>query len=121
MRVARFAGPSIVDALVGIGTAASQKSVLAGLAQVYDRLEIRTSVTPPAVIDLYAAAHDQSPPSPITQFLKPTIILHGRAGTEVLAPYGEAEGGWGPSLGALAFVVGTGFALGWWARGRRQR
>ncbi len=119
MHVRRFAGPSLIDALVGIGTAANQKSILAGLAQVYDRLEIRTSVTPPAVIDLYAAAHDQSPPSPLARFLKPTIVLHGRAGTEVLAPYGEAEGTWGPSLGALALVVGTGFALGWYARGRR--
>lgn len=113
------AGPDLVSVLTGVATAASQKNILAGLASVYDRLEIRTSVTPPAVIDLYAAAHDQSPPSPITQFLKPTIILSGRGGTEVLAPYGEAEGGWGPSVAALGIVVGLGFALGWYSRGRR--
>lgn len=111
-RSARFAGPSIVDALVGIGTAASQKNILAGLARIYDRLEIRTSVTPPAVIDLYAAAYDQSPPSPLTQFLKPTLILSGAAGTEVLAPYGEAEGSWGPTIGFVGLLVGIGFLLG---------
>jgi len=112
VRVARFAGPSLVDALIGIGTGIDQKSMLAALASVYDRIEIRTSATPPAVIDLYAAAHDQSPPSPVTQFLKPTIILHGRAGTEVLAPYGEAEGSWGPTFGFIGLLVGLGFVLG---------
>lgn len=107
-----FRGPSIVDALVGITTAANQRSILAGLAAVYDRLEIRTAVTPPAVIDLHAAAYDQSPPSPVAQFLRPTIILHGNAGTEVLAPYGEAEGSWGPALGFVGLLVGIGFVLG---------
>lgn len=111
-RRGRFAGPSLVDALVGVGTAASQKNLLAGLAAVYDRLEIRTTLTPPAVIDLYAAAHDQSPPSPVTQFLKPTIILHGHAGTEVLAPYGEAEGSWVGPIGFFGLLLGIGFVLG---------
>ncbi len=110
-------GASILDVIAGGAVAAQQGSFLKGLATVYDRIEIRTSVTPPAVIDLYGLAHDDSPPSPVTKFLKPTIILHGRAGTDVIAPYGEAAGGWGPSLGALVVVVGAGFALGWWARG----
>ena len=115
----RFGGPSLVDVLVGGVTAASQRNLLAGLAAVYDTIEIRTSVTPPAVIDLYAAAHDTSPPSPVTQFLKPTLVLSGRGGTEVLAPYGVAEGGWGPSIATLGVVIGIGAAIGWYLRGRR--
>jgi hypothetical protein len=90
-----------------------------GLTSLYNTIEIRTSVTPPAFIDLAALAHDTGPPSPITQFLRPTLILSGAAGRQVIAPYGEAEGGWGPSLSALAVVVGIGFGLGWYARGRR--
>jgi hypothetical protein len=121
MRVVRTPfGATLLDVIAGGAVAAQQGSFLKGLAAIYDRIEIRTSVTPPAVIDLYGLAHDDSPPSPVTKFLKPTIILSGKAGTDVIAPYGEAEGGWGPSIGAMAFIVGTGFALGWFARGRRR-
>jgi hypothetical protein len=96
------------------------QALTGGLTALYNTLEIRTSVTPPAIIDLAALAQDRSPPSPITQFLKPTIILSGGAGRQVIAPYGEADGGWGPSLTALAVVVGLGFGLGWYSRGRRR-
>lgn len=109
MHVRRFAaGPDLVGALTG------------GLTSLYNTVEIRTSVTPPAVIDLAALAQNSGPPSPITKFLRPTIILSGNAGRQVIAPYGEAEGGWGPSLTALGVVVGIGFGLGWYARGRRR-
>lgn len=108
MHVRRFAaGQDFLTTLTG------------GLTSLYSTLEMRTSVTPPAFIDLAALARDQSPPSPITQFLRPTIILSGPAGRQVIAPYGEADGGWGPALSALAVVVGIGFGLGWYARGRR--
>lgn len=119
-RLGNLGAPSLVDVAAAGIVAGAQQNLLAGLASIYDTIEIRTSVTPPAVIDLYEIAHDNGPPSPITQFLKPTLILSGRAGTQVIAPYGEAAGGWGPSIGALLTVVGIGFGLGWWAKSRNR-
>lgn len=113
MRVRRFKSfgtPSIWDIVGGGVAAAASGNIMAGLSAVYDRIEIRTSVTPPAVIDLHAAA--SAPPSELTKFLQPTIILHGASGREVIAPYGEADGGWGGPVFALAMILGVGFALG---------
>lgn len=107
------AGPDWLDVIGGGIAAASTGNIVAGLSAVYDTIEIRTSVTPPAVIDLHAAAASAGePPSPITQFLKPTIILTGRSGRDVIAPYGEAEGGWGGPIFGLAVILGFGFLLG---------
>lgn len=112
-RMGRFAGPSIWDLVGGGIAAASTGNIAAGLSAVYDTIEIRTSVTPPAIIDLHAVAASQGePPSPITQFLKPTLILTGRTGRDVIAPYGEAEGGWGGPIFGLAVILGVGFFLG---------
>ncbi len=112
-RMGRFAGPNIWDVVGGGVAALSTGNLAAGLAAVYDTIEIRTSVTPPAVIDLHAmAASASEPPSPVTQFLKPTLILTGRTSRDVIAPYGEADGGWGGALFGLAVLVGFGFVLG---------
>lgn len=112
-RMGRFAGPDILDVIGGGIAAASTGNIAAGLAAVYDTIEIRTSVTPPALIDLHEAASSAGqPPSAITQFLKPTIILSGRSGRDVIAPYGEAEGGWGGAVFGLAVILGFGFLLG---------
>ena len=107
----RFGEPNWLDIIGGGIAAASTGNVVAGLSAVYDTIEIRTSVTPPALIDLQASKYE--PPSEITKFLKPTIILTQRNGTrDVIAPYGEAQGGWGGAVFGLAVILGVGFVLG---------
>lgn len=117
MRVRRmrrgFAGPDWATILGGGLTAVASGNLVAGLASIYDTIEVRTALTPPSVIDLHAvAASSGEPPSPITQFLKPTIILSSSTARDVIAPYGEADGGWGGAIFGLAVILGVGFVLG---------
>lgn len=106
----RFAGPNPLD-VIGAGiTAWSSGNLVAGLSSLYDTIEVRTAFTPPAVINLHEAAY--APPGEISPLLKPTIILSGPNGRDVIAPYGEAEGGWGGTVAALVLILGAGFVLG---------
>ena len=84
------------------------------LMQNYSTLEIRSTVSPPVLMNMSDLLDRKAPPSPISQFLKPTMILTDRAGKQtVLAPYGVAENGsaW-PGVMLLATILGTGFVLG---------
>lgn len=70
-------------------------------------VEFRTTMTPPVVIDMLATGE----PNPAVVALKPTLILDGPLGRQVIAPYGEAgDGTLGFGLGALALT-----ALAVWA------
>lgn len=113
-------GPGLLQLLEGGAVAAGSGSVLQGLASVYDTLEVRTSVTPPAVVNLHAAATDSGPPNPIVEFLKPTIVLSGPSGQETIAPYGIAPDGTAGTIGVVAFLMGMGFALGYFVRSRKK-
>jgi len=86
----------------GLGTA---------LLEQYDTVEIRTEATPPLSVNLRDATAS-GPPSPISQWLKPTIILTGKAGRQVIAPYGPSEGSFGGPFLLLFSIIGVGFVLG---------
>lgn len=113
--------PSLLNVITGVGTAAGSGNILAGLASVYNTLEIRTSVTPPAVVDLQSVANSSGPPNPIVEFLKPTIILTGSGGQEIIAPYGQSPDGTAGTIGIVAFMLGMGFAAGYWIRSRKGK
>ncbi len=78
---------------------------------IWDRVEFRSSATPSISADI--AYDPNGPPSPLLQWLKPTVILTGNAGRTVIAPYGQAgEGGGFVAVGFFAAIVGIGFVLG---------
>lgn len=81
------------------------------LAGFYDTIEVRTTAAPPVKISIRDLG---GAPSPISQYLKPTIIFTGNSGRYAIAPYGEASAvaGWATSLGTLAAIAGVGFLLG---------
>lgn len=90
------------------------------ISAFYDQVTIRTSVTPDLVFPISATG---SPPSELQQELlnqlQPTVIISGRAGTTVLAPYGQAMGqkSWWP---LVLFGGGTLAVLGWAIFGGRK-
>lgn len=81
------------------------------ISAFYNRVTVRTSVTPDIVFPITASAE---PPSQVEQEvlnqLQPTVILSGPAGEFTLAPFGHATGTttWWPLVlvggGALAFL-----------------
>lgn len=104
----------------GFGDITPGAVVSAAISALYDTMEVRTSITPPAVIDLKAALDPHSPPSPVAQFLQPTIILSRvGGGQQIIAPYGQAPDGTAGTIGAVAFLMGIGFAVGYFVRSRR--
>lgn len=84
------------------------------LARIYDRAELRTSVTSPHVIDVASLDDTGSgEPSWIVKFLRPTLILSGPEGTKVIAPAGAAGSNGGIfGILALAALIGVPFYLG---------
>lgn len=75
----------------------------------FDRVEIRTRFTPTVAIDL------RSPPDPENERLlrevQPSVVLTGRAGRAVIAPYGLAGEGIGAKFfKSSATQVGVGIA-----------
>lgn len=78
------------------------------LSAYYTTFQFRSALTPPVEFSVTDLTSD-TPPNPITQWLRPTLTLTGPAGTKVIAPYGEA-----PPSGALGGfgVVGSVFGLG---------
>ena len=93
---------------------------LAALANLYDTMEFRTAVTPPAVVDLKGALDSSGGPSPVAQFLQPTIILTGPAGQQTIAPYGVAPDGTAATIGLVMLLMGFGYVIGWTARKRKH-
>lgn len=93
-------------------------------------IEIRTTASPPVIIDvenfLFGKAPTTGTAAQAQKVLKPTVIARGGSlGTQVIAPYGQADpDSW--QIGATAILVGTvlsGLAVFWmgFAAGRRAR
>lgn len=91
-------------------------------AEFFDTVEIRTTMTPPIVLNVRTL--EDPTPNPILQQLKPAIILRGPMGTKVIAPYGEVPDGvsgiWGFLALGAAVVGGIGIA-GFIAGNLRER
>lgn len=82
------------------------------LAGSYDSLELRSAITPTFRIDTKALLSD-GPRNPILDAVKPTVILTGPAGTNVIAPYGPAAaGGWVVPVFFVGLLVGIGVVIG---------
>lgn len=103
----------------GFGDLNPTAIVSTAISSLYDTMEVRTALTPPAVINLKTALDPNSPPSPVAQFLQPTIVLTGPSGQQVIAPYGQAPDGTAGTIGVVAFLMGIGFAVGYFVRSRR--
>lgn len=101
-------------------TALGSGNILPALANIYDTMEVRTALTPPATVDLKSAVAS-GPPSPIAQFLQPTIILSGPGGSQVIAPYGVAPDGTAGTIAVAAFFMAAGYFIGWTARKRKHQ
>lgn len=74
-------------------------------ALAFDKVYIRTSVTPEIPIDLSQKGDGQV--SQIVKDLQPVVILKGRAGTVKIAPAGEPSG-INPNLQPAAVTTGLG-------------
>jgi len=83
------------------------------LAGSYDTLEIRTAITPPIIIDTRSLLIDNGKRNPLLDAVKPTIILRGNGGVNVIAPYGPApEGGMVVPLFIIGALIGIGVLIG---------
>lgn len=85
----------------------------------YDKAQIRSRFFFPLDIDLGEAIDPNVPTNPFVRFARPTVILQGRAGKNVIAPFGVAEPwqGWVGMAGILGAVFGLGYLFG---RARRR-
>lgn len=81
------------------------------LAAAYDEVEFRSAATPPIILRTNELLQE-GPPNPFIQWLKPTVVLRGKAGTNVIAPMGPAQGSWLPPLLGIGALVGLGYLLG---------
>lgn len=100
--------PNIIQAF-------QQGNPLAALSAIYNRVEVRTSVSPPAVIDVGQTLDSSQQPSPLVSFLKPTVIFSGPGGRAVIAPYGEAGDGTLFTVLFISGLVGVGVLIGRWS------
>ncbi len=82
------------------------------LAGAYDTIEIRSNVSPPIIIDTRELLKDGGP-NPLMNTIKPTIVLSGASGRNLIAPYGVADsGGWIVPLFVAGFLLGVGVLVG---------
>jgi hypothetical protein len=82
------------------------------LAGAYEEIQIRTRATPTITMRTRELL-DEGPPSPVLKWLQPTIILKGRSGETVIAPFGVSPGGsLVPGLLVVGGLIGFGFLLG---------
>jgi len=83
------------------------------LPSIWSQVEFRSAATPPLRA---AVSYDPNgPPSPVMQWLQPTVILTGAAGRTVIRPYGGTGDGPNGTLVFMGFflgIVGIGFVLG---------
>jgi hypothetical protein len=102
-RVGDFTVESLMSGIAaGLGSA---------ILDQYDTVTLVSDATPPLSVNLRDATAS-GPPSPIAQLLRPTVILTGRAGRKVIAPYGESTGSHGGPFLLVLGLVGVGFVLG---------
>lgn len=79
------------------------------------RVEVRSQVAPPVVVDPFADAPPDAPPNPILTLVKPEVRIYDPAGRLVLAvaPYGTPTEHYLPYL----VLAAAAFAVGAWAIG----
>lgn len=80
------------------------------LSGVFDTIEIRTSATPNLVMNTRELLDESTPPNPVNVWLRPTIILRGKGGETIIAPYGVSKGG---SILPIALLCGALFGAGY--------
>lgn len=84
------------------------------LAGSFDSMQIRSNITPN--IDISTAEllkDDGKGGNPLLRYIRPTIVLTGKGGTSVIAPYGPAQsGGWIVPFFVVGFLVGVGVLVG---------
>lgn len=99
----------------GGGNSDTWNAVLQGVTQSflaqYDTVTIATNATPPITVNLRDALA-KGPPSPIAQWLQPTVVLTGAGGQQMIAPYGASAGSHGGPILLVLGLVGFGFILG---------
>lgn len=88
------------------------------LAQFFDTVELRTALTPPVKLNLATLGEPGGEPSPLGPLLRPTVVLTGPAGTQVIAPHGAAGTNGGMVLAAGAVGVATALLLTGYLLGR---
>lgn len=97
------------------GSSAAWNAVTAGVTQAflnqYDTITIATNATPSVTVNLRDALAS-GPPSPVAQWLQPTVILTGPGGQQVVAPYGVSGGSPGAIPLAVLTLLGLGYLLG---------
>lgn len=87
-------------------------SAASALLNSYTSMEIRSALTPPITLTS-ADLLSNTPPSAITSFLQPTLILHGSGGQDtIIAPGGQAGDGTLGGIGFLAGLLGVGYLMG---------
>ena len=96
--------PDVIDS-------AGKMNLTAIAAGLYDTVEIHSKLTPPIVLNLKDALAS-GPPNPIVAWAQPTVVLRGKRGRVVVAPYGESEGSILPLLALAGGLVGLGYVLG---------
>lgn len=81
------------------------------LAGVYDTVEFRTMLSPPIKFNTRDLLAQGGAPNPFVGFLKPTVILSGPNGQNIIAPVGAAgTAGTYVGLFAVAAIFALGFA-----------
>ncbi len=89
------------------------------IASLYDSIEFRSAFSPPVVLstkDLFTPKAPGSAPPWWLSWLKPTVIVRGAVGEQVIAPAGVAGNGTVPLLLAVGSIVALGFVLGRWTK-----
>ena len=83
------------------------------LSGVFHTVEFRSNVLPSIQIRTADVSLD-SPPSPWTKLLQPTVIFYGPGGETIIAPAGESSPNTGLFVGlvVVAAIFGAGFMLG---------
>ncbi|TAL42376.1 MAG: hypothetical protein EPN91_08330 [Salinibacterium sp.] len=110
--MATNASSSLID-LIRNGASSPDEVAAKLVPSIWDTVEFRSAATPP--IRAAIAYDPYGPPSPVMQWLQPTVILTGNAGRTVIRPYGGTGDGPDGTLvfaGFFAAIVGIGFVLG---------
>ena len=71
----------------------------------FDKVEVRTALTPPVVVDLKGPSDPAA--TELLKTLQPAVILSGRAGRATIAPHGVPSG-----TGVTATVKKAGLSIG---------
>lgn len=103
--------PNSPTASTGLLQAIANGNPLQALSSLYSTAEFRTNFTPPVVVGI-SGALSTSGPGWLVNLLQPTLILSGGAGTQAIAPGGNAGDGTLAFLGVIAGIMGVGFLFG---------